>query len=381
MKIPVVAVIVPCFNEQEVLPETLCRLGSLLDRLIGEGLADGASRIWLIDDGSRDATWALIAGASQAAGARVCGIKLSRNRGHQIALLAGLLTADGDVLVSVDADLQDDLDAIPRMLAAHQAGHDIVYGVRGTRSTDSFFKRFTAEGYYRLLERLGVEIVFNHADYRLMSRRAVEALRAFPESNVFLRGLVPQLGFPSTTVEYARAERFAGESKYPLGKMLQLAWQGVTSFSAAPLRAITTLGLLISVLSLAMGLWALFVRLFTNAAVPGWASIVIPLFLLSGVQLLSLGVIGEYLAKVFLEAKRRPLYFVDALVRPIGDTGATAVRAVNRDPIATLPGFRSTGDVVESPRPAEHQDGPLRGGQSSRTRPGMRSEADGPTED
>ncbi|MCC9596334.1 MULTISPECIES: glycosyltransferase family 2 protein [unclassified Rubrivivax] len=325
MKPPVLAVVAPCYNEQEVLPETVRRLRQLLERLVGEGRIDAASRIWLVDDGSRDATWSLIRDAGTEPGIGVCGIKLSRNRGHQIALLAGLLSATGDVIVSVDADLQDDLEAIPRMLDAHAAGHDIVYGVRSSRATDTAFKRFTAEGYYRLLDRLGVEVIFNHADYRLMSRRAIEALRAYPETNVFLRGLIPQLGFPSTTVEYARAERFAGESKYPLRKMLQLAWQGVTSFSAAPLRAITTIGLLVSVLSLGLGFWALFVRLFTDEAVPGWASIVIPLFLISGVQLLSLGVIGEYLAKVFVETKRRPLYFVDQMiVAPIPGRDAAA---------------------------------------------------------
>lgn len=311
---PVLAVVAPCYNEQEVLPETLRRLRQLLERLVGEGRIDAASRIWLVDDGSSDSTWSLIRQAATDSGVGVCGIKLSRNRGHQIALLAGLMSAAGDVIVSIDADLQDDLEAIPRMLEAHAAGHDIVYGVRSSRATDTAFKRFTAEGYYRLLDWLGAEVVFNHADYRLMSRRAIEALRGYSETNVFLRGLIPQLGFPSTTVEYTRAERFAGESKYPLRKMLQLAWQGVTSFSAAPLRAITAIGMLVSVLSLGLGFWALFVRLFTDEAVPGWASIVIPLFLISGVQLLSLGIIGEYLAKVFLETKRRPLYFVDQVV-------------------------------------------------------------------
>lgn len=306
-----IGIVSPCYNEQEVLPETFRRLRELLSRLVAAGAIHPDSRVWLVDDGSRDATWRLILEAAQAPGATFCGIKLSRNRGHQIALLAGLMAAQGDVLISVDADLQDDLDVIPRMLEAHAAGHDIVYGVRSARTTDTLFKRLTAEGYYRLLDRLGVEIVFNHADYRLMSRRAVEALRAFPESNVFLRGLIPQLGFPSTTVEYERHERFAGESKYPLRKMLALAWQGVTSFSAVPLRTITTLGMLVSLLSIGMGVWALGVRLFTEEAVPGWASIVIPLFLISGVQLLSLGIIGEYLAKVFIETKRRPLYFID----------------------------------------------------------------------
>jgi glycosyltransferase involved in cell wall biosynthesis len=310
---PTIAIIVPCYNEQAVLQETAQRLEQLLSRLVAQGTVATGSRIWFVDDGSRDETWRLIRAAAGAAGSRCSGLKLSRNCGHQIALFAGLMNVKGDALISVDADLQDDLEAIPKMLDAHAEGHDIVYGVRASRDTDSVFKRATAEGYYRLLDRLGVDVVFNHADYRLMSRRAVEALREFPESNLFLRGLIPQLGFPSTTVAYARRERFAGESKYPLHKMLSLAWQGVTSFSAAPLRAITALGFSVSLLSVAMGLWALGVRLLTNEAVPGWASIVIPLFLISGVQLLSLGIIGEYLAKIFVETKRRPLYFVEAM--------------------------------------------------------------------
>ena len=322
MEAPTLALVVPCYNEQEVLPETVKRLTALMDGLIASGRIAQSSRAWFVDDGSRDSTWRLIRDAAGSNPARVCGIKLSRNRGHQIALLAGLMTASGDALISVDADLQDDLGVIPAMIDAFREGHDIVYGVRSTRSADTFFKRVTAEVYYRLLDRLGVEVVFNHADYRLMSRRAVESLRTYSESNVFLRGLIPQLGFPSTTVEYARHERFAGESKYPIGKMLGLAWQGVSSFSTAPLRAITALGLLVSLLSIGMGLWALGVRMFTNNAVPGWASIVIPLFLISGVQLLSLGIIGEYLAKIFLETKRRPLYFLEQVVT--GDTRPAA---------------------------------------------------------
>ena len=312
------AIVVPCYNEEQVLPETCRRLDALLRRLIDDRRIDVRSRVWFVDDGSRDRTWSMIHEASIAPGSLVCGIKLSRNCGHQAALMAGLMTAAGDVLISVDADLQDDLDAIPKMLDEYRAGSEIVYGVRSRRDSDTFFKRFTAEGYYALLRRLGVEVVFNHADYRLMSRRAVESLREFPECNVFLRGLIPQLGFRATQVEYARGERFAGESKYPLRKMLALAWQGVTSFTAAPLRAITTLGMLVSLVSMCLGFWALWVRLFTNEAVPGWASIVIPLFLLSGVQLLSLGVIGEYVAKVFMETKRRPMYFVEQVSQPGG---------------------------------------------------------------
>jgi glycosyltransferase involved in cell wall biosynthesis len=305
---------VPCYNEQAVLPETLSRLGRVLDELIAAGRVGSDSRVWFVDDGSQDRTWELIAAAAKSPERRTCGIKLSRNRGHQVALLAGLMTARGDALISVDADLQDDLDVIPRMVDAFVNGNDIVYGVRSARPKDGEFKRTAAETYYRLLQWLGVEIVFNHADCRLMSRRAVEALRAFPETNLFLRGLVPQLGFRSVVVTYQRAERFAGESKYPVRKMLALAWQGVTSFSAVPLRAITSMGIVVSLASLAMGTWALWVRLFTDEAVPGWASIVIPLFFISGVQLLSLGVIGEYVAKIFIETKRRPHYFLEQVV-------------------------------------------------------------------
>ena len=311
--VPVLAVVVPCYNEEAVLPEAMSRLDGILQGLVEAGRIGADSKAWFVDDGSRDQTWPTIEREATRAGSRAAGIKLSRNRGHQVALLAGLMQAKGDVLISVDADLQDDLGVIPKMLEAHAAGSDIVFGVRSTRTSDTFFKRATAEGYYRLLRRLGVEIVFNHADYRLMSRRAVESLRGFQESNIFLRGMIPLLGYPTSSIEYERAERFAGESKYPLGKMLALAWQGVTSFSAVPLRAITALGALVSLVSLSMGIWALAVRLFTDEALPGWASIVIPQFLLSGVQLLSLGVIGEYLAKIFIETKRRPAYFVEAL--------------------------------------------------------------------
>lgn len=313
---PALSVVVPCYNEEEVLPETFRRMDQLLRNLVNGNEIANTSRVWFVDDGSRDGTWNLIKDAVKAPDSLFCGIKLSRNRGHQSALLAGLMTASGDVLISIDADLQDDLEAIPKMLNEYQQGSDIVYGVRSSRDTDTFFKRLTAEGYYSLLDKLGVEVIFNHADYRLMSRRAVEALRAYPETNVFLRGLIPQLGFKTARVEYARCGRFAGESKYPLRKMLALAWQGVTSFSTAPLRAITTLGMFVSLISLGMGAWALWVRLFSNEAIPGWASIVIPLFFLSGIQLFSLGVIGEYVAKVFLETKRRPMYFIDQILSP-----------------------------------------------------------------
>jgi glycosyltransferase involved in cell wall biosynthesis len=223
---------------------------------------------------------------------------LSRNRGHQNALLAGLMTAKGDAVVSVDADLQDDLNVIEAMIRCFVEGADIVYGVRSDRTTDSWFKRFTAESYYRVLSVLGVEVVFNHADYRLMSRRALLALSEYREVNLFLRGIIPQLGFTTATVEYTRSERFAGESKYPLKRMIALAVDGVTSFTAAPLRAITALGMVVCVGSFAMVVWALLVRLFLESALPGWASTVVPIYFLGGVQLLCIGIIGEYLAKI-----------------------------------------------------------------------------------
>ena len=239
------------------------------------------------------------------------GIKLSRNLGHQNALLAGLLTVKGEVVISVDADLQDDLAAIEEMLDDYAAGYDIVYGVRSSRKTDTFFKNFTAIAYYRLLGIMGVEIIYNHADYRLMSRRVIDALREFGEVNLFLRGIIPQLGFSNTIVYYERADRFAGESKYPLKKMLSLAWQGITSFSNVPLKFITGLGLLVSLISFAVTIWAIWIKLFTELAIPGWASTVLPIYFLGGIQLLCLGIIGEYLAKIYMETKRRPRYIIE----------------------------------------------------------------------
>ncbi len=304
------SIVVPCYNEEEVLPETLSRLSKLMGELCDAGEISEDSEMVLVDDGSRDRTWALIAAGTQSC-RWLRGIKLSRNRGHQQALLAGLMNARGDASISVDADLQDDLAAIPAMLKAHAAGAEVVYGIRKRRDADTFFKRVTAEGYYRLLALLGVEIVFNHADYRLLGRRALEALREYREVNLFLRGVIPQLGFNTAQIYYDRAERFAGESKYPLTKMLALAWQGVTSFSVAPLRMITGLGLLISLASFAITLWALAVRLLTDSSVPGWASTVVPIYLLGGIQLLCLGIIGEYVAKTYVETKRRPLFHLE----------------------------------------------------------------------
>jgi glycosyltransferase involved in cell wall biosynthesis len=278
--------------------------------LIESGKICADSQIVLVDDGSQDRTWELIRDQHRQ-DARIRGLKLSGNRGHQIALLAGLFTAEGDAIVSVDADLQDDLAAIEAMVDEHRNGYDIVYGVRRKRTADTFLKRVSAKSYYRLLALLGVRIVHNHADFRLLSRRAIEALKQYSEVNLFLRGLVPLIGFKSTSVLYDRAERFAGESKYPLRKMLALAADGVTSFTAFPLRVIALLGVFVSFLSVAMMLWVLWVKVFTTLAIPGWASSVIPVYFLGGIQLLSIGILGEYVAKLYSEAKRRPRYFVD----------------------------------------------------------------------
>jgi polyisoprenyl-phosphate glycosyltransferase len=307
------SIVVPCYNEEEVLPETIQQLTELLQYLINKGKVTSESCVYYVDDGSRDRTWDLIETFAKT-NSHVRGIKLSRNRGHQNALLAGLLTVKGEVVISVDADLQDDLSAIEKMLDYYAAGYDIVYGVRSSRKTDTFFKSFTAKGYYRLLSLMGVEIVYNHADYRLMSRRVINALKEFGEVNLFLRGIIPQLGFPNAIVYYDRAERFAGESKYPLKKMLSLAWQGITSFSELPLRFITGLGLLVSLISLVITFWAVWIRLFTEEAIPGWASTVLPIYFLGGIQLLCLGIMGEYLAKVYSETKRRPRYIIEKMI-------------------------------------------------------------------
>jgi glycosyltransferase involved in cell wall biosynthesis len=302
-------VVVSCYNEEKVLPETAARLATLLAELeAGKKIASG--RIHFVDDGSDDRTWEVIEALARES-QRFHGIKLSRNRGHQNALLAGLLTAPGDVLISMDADLQDDPGAIHHMLDEHRKGSDIVYGVRRSRETDSFFKRFTALTFYRLMAVLGVELVEDHADFRLMSRRAVEALRQFPEKNLFLRGLVPLIGFPMSSVRYDRQARRAGESKYPLLKMLAFAFEGITSFSVVPLRLIFLLGLLTFFGSLGLSIWVLAIRFLTDRAVPGWASTVLPIYFIGGVQIVCVGVIGEYLGRIYAEVKARPRYVIE----------------------------------------------------------------------
>jgi glycosyltransferase involved in cell wall biosynthesis len=307
------AIVVPCFNEASVLPETARRLTALIEGLLRDGRIAPTSKICFVDDGSRDGTWGLIEQLARD-NPLVAGIKLSRNRGHQNALLAGLFTAEGDVLVSIDADLQDDVDVIAEMLAEYARGMDVVYGVRKERSTDRVFKRYTAHAFYRLMRMLGAESVDNHADFRLMSRRAVEALKQFREVNLFLRGLVPLVGFPSAIVTYVRSERFAGVSKYPLRDMVGLALNAVTSFSVVPLRLITLTGFILFALSAVMVVWSLWVRLLTNHAVPGWTSTILPIYLLGGVQILCIGVIGEYLGKVYQETKARPRYIIEKMI-------------------------------------------------------------------
>ena len=326
---PVLTIVVPCYNEEDVLPETAKRLDLLLVQLIGEQCVSNRSSVCFVDDGSRDRTWAIVEDLRKNSG-RVGGIKLSRNRGHQLALMTGLLSAPGDIVISVDADLQDDVNAIRDMLREAASGADIVYGVRRGRDSDTWLKRTTARFYYHLLRMLGVDIVFDHADFRLMTRRALEALRDYEESNVFLRALIPLLGFPSAIVTYDRAERFAGTSKYPIGKMLALAVEGITSFSNRPLRMVTILGLVVSFLASGLVVWAVFAAIVLQQTIPGWASTVIPIYLISGVQLLCVGIIGEYIGKIYLETKRRPRSHISQILQPNFSQGSDVAKPAQR---------------------------------------------------
>jgi len=315
-------IVVPCFNEEEALPASARELKAILDAMKAEGLVSSRSRIRFVDDGSKDATWSIISRLSSEAPETFGGVKLSRNRGHQNAVLAGLMSSGCDAVITIDADLQDDPVVMKQMVRFFHEGKQIVYGVRADRTSDSTFKRSTAQSYYKVLSLLGVEIVYNHADYRLMGRAAIDALRAYPETNLFLRAIVPQLGFPFAFVTYSRVSRVAGESKYPLRRMLALALNGITSFSMKPLRLITAFGFLTSMAAFAVGTWALLASLFGFASLPGWASIVVPMMFFSGVQILSLGIIGEYVGKTYMEAKRRPPYIIEDIV---GDDNRTVL--------------------------------------------------------
>ncbi len=307
-------VAVPCYNEEEALPETARRLLGLFSKMRGEGLINGKSRIVFTDDGSRDKTWDIISSLAREHN-EVSGIKLAKNAGHQNALFGALMTVrnDCDCVISIDADLQDDINAIPEMVKKYNEGYDVVYGVRSSRDTDTFFKRSTAAAFYRLMSFMGVNIVSNHADYRLMSRRALEGLARFPERNLFLRGMVPLIGYRSTSVYYARNERVAGESKYPLGKMLSFAVDGITSFSISPIRMISGFGAAVCVIAVIMAAYALAQKL-TGHTGAGWTSLMVSIWFIGGVQLLSVGLIGEYIGKLYKEVKRRPRYIIEAYI-------------------------------------------------------------------
>ncbi len=303
--------VIPCYNEESVLPETLRQLVMLLEEMIHRGDIHRESRILCVDDGSRDGTWAMISGFSQNI-VYVEGLKLARNVGHQNALLAGLMAVRDycDCCISVDADLQDDIQVIPEFIQKYHQGYDVVYGVRNQRKSDTWFKRVTAKGFYRFLRILGADIVENHADYRLLSSRALEALAEFPEVNLFLRGMVRLVGFPSDVVYYERKKRFAGESKYPLRKMLSFAFDGVTSFSIKPIRLVWGIGVFACFLAIVAAAYTLFAR-FLGVSVSGWSSLMISIWFLGGVQLISVGIIGEYIGKIYKEVKRRPRYIIE----------------------------------------------------------------------
>ncbi|MFK5985621.1 MAG: glycosyltransferase family 2 protein [Pseudomonadota bacterium] len=301
-------IIIPCYNEAGVLPDTCSQLVLLVKNLKAKQLISKQSYIYLIDDGSIDKTWSIIEDLTAKYNCTE-GIRLSRNYGHQNALLAGLFSVSGDYVISLDADLQDDINAIELMLSKAET-HDVVYAAREKRESDSFFKKYSAALFYKLMDFLACELVPNHADYRLLSRKAIEHLKTFKETNLFLRGLIPLLGFESTIVYYNRLPRTSGESKYSLFKMLALAWNGITSLSIAPLRIITIIGFLVFIVSSFMGLWGLYIRFFTEQAIPGWASTILPIYFIGGIQLLSLGVIGEYIGKIYMETKHRPRYFI-----------------------------------------------------------------------
>lgn len=311
MDAPILYIVIPCYNEEKVLPVTNALFADKLSALIQNGEISEKSRVLFVDDGSKDNTWAVISDL-RAKNPRFAGLKLSRNQGHQNALLAGLMTAKNyaDITISIDCDGQDDVDAMDKMLKEYKDGAEIVYGVRAARDTDTVFKRTTAKWYYKILNLLGAEVVYNHADYRLMSRRALEALSQFHEVNLFLRGLVPLVGFKSSSVYYDRKERMAGESHYPLSKMLSLGFNGITSLSVRPLKLITSLGFLMSLVSLIAVVVTVIIKLF-GYTVQGWTSLLCVIFLLGGIQIFCLGVIGEYIGKMYAETKARPRYIIE----------------------------------------------------------------------
>lgn len=307
----ILTIVVPCYNEEAVLPETVKELGQQLQSLIKQGEVSPKSKLLFVNDGSKDQTWELISKYTKKLD-YVTGIKFTRNYGHQNALLAGMSVAVkySDLIITIDADLQDDVKAIAKMVKAYHEGYDVVYGVRNSRKTDSFFKKHTALMYYGLMRKMGVNLVPDSADYRLLSHRATEALLQYQERNLFLRGMVPLVGFKSTKVYYPRKERFAGESKYPLGKMLHFALDGITSFSIAPIHLIFTLGILTTIISIALMVYTM-VEKIRGQVITGWSSLMVSIWFIGGVQLISISVIGEYIGKVFTEVKHRPRYNIE----------------------------------------------------------------------
>ncbi|NMD71168.1 glycosyltransferase [Bacillus sp. DNRA2] len=308
---PTLTIVIPCYNEEAVLRETINQLNELINQLVEDNLISKQSMLLFVDDGSKDSTWGMIY-KEGLKNERIKGLKLARNVGHQRALLAGLLTAKerSDCVISIDADLQDDINVIREFIMKYQEGYEVVYGVRDSRKSDSFFKRNTAQGYYRLMEKLGVSLVYNHADYRLMSKRALEELEKFEEVNLFLRGIVPLIGFRSTSVYYARKERLAGVSKYPLKKMLSFALDGITSFSITPIRLVLFSGLTAFLISLLFGVYFFWLKMY-GSTVTGWTSLITSIWLIGGLQLIAIGLIGEYIGKMYIETKRRPKYVID----------------------------------------------------------------------
>ncbi len=305
---------IPCYNEEEVLKNTAEVLLKKYNQLISDNLISNDSKICFIDDGSKDNTWNIIKDLCSNNNF-FCGIKLSCNKGHQNALLSGLITLKdySDAIISIDADLQDDIDAIDKMLNSYNNGADVVYGVRSKRKSDTFFKRFTAEGYYKILNKLGAKIIFNHADFRLMSKKALDAFAEFKEVNIFLRGIVPMIGYKSEIVKYERLERTKGESKYTLKKMLSLAWEGITSLSIRPIRFILGLGIISLLISLCIFVYTI-VSLLSGVAVAGWTSLMLSIWALGGFQLLAMGILGEYIGKIYLESKRRPRFIIEEFI-------------------------------------------------------------------
>lgn len=311
----VLYIVIPCYNEEEVLCETAKRLTDKLHRMISDQVVSDQSRMVFVDDGSKDRTWELIR-ELHTSNPLVLGIKSSRNRGHQNTLLAGLFTVkdDCDMAVSMDADLQDDIEVLDQFVQKYEEGCEIVYGVRSARKTDTFFKKFTAESFYKLMSHMGVDIVYNHADYRLMSKRAIEELENYKEVNLFLRGIVPMIGFKSGIVEYERHERFAGKSKYPLKKMLAFAMDGITSLSIRPIRFITGLGVTLFLVSIVLLIYYI-IGYFAGNTIEGWATLVVSIWGIGGLELLAIGVIGEYIGKIYLETKGRPRYIVEEYLK------------------------------------------------------------------